>query len=200
MPDRRIDLLDSRYGLGGRRVLEVGCFEGLHTVALCEKGAVVTAVDARVDNVVKTLVRLGFFGYHARVLVVDVEAPGFTELIGAVDWVHHVGVLYHLKDPVSHIDSLGSLVSEGIMLDTHFALPEQITGTYTVGDRVYPYRRVEEFGKNDVFSGMYDHSKWLLLEDIVSRLGSAGFRAAQIEEIRNERNGPRALIFARRDS
>lgn len=198
VPDRRIVLLNSRYRLNGRRVLEVGCFEGLHTVALCEKGAIVTAVDARPDNVVKTLVRLGFFGCHARVLVADVEAVGFAALIGTVDWVHHVGVLYHLRDPVSHIDALGRFVADGIMLDTHFALPGEITDAYTVDGRSYQYRRVDEFGRADAFSGMYDHSKWLLIDDILHAVRRAGFTMAQVEEVRNERNGSRALIFARR--
>ena len=33
IPDPRIVELDRRYGLRGRSVLEIGCFEGIHTVA-----------------------------------------------------------------------------------------------------------------------------------------------------------------------
>ena len=38
IPDRRIIELDRRYGLAGKYVLEAGCFEGIHTVGLLQKG------------------------------------------------------------------------------------------------------------------------------------------------------------------
>ena len=36
---------------------EVGCFEGIHTIALCQLGAEVVAVDARIENTVKRIAR-----------------------------------------------------------------------------------------------------------------------------------------------
>ena len=46
---------------------------------------------------------------------------------------------------------------------------------------------------------MYDHSKWLRLDDIVTILRIAGFEKVDILETRRERNGPRALLIAERN-
>jgi hypothetical protein len=46
---------------------------------------------------------------------------------------------------------------------------------------------------------MHAHSKWLLLDDLVEILRSlAGFDRVDVAEQREERNGPRVLIFAER--
>ena len=67
IPDRRIVLFDERFDLSDKHVLEVGCFEGVHTIALSRRAQAVTAVDARVENVVKTVVRCAFFDERPRV-------------------------------------------------------------------------------------------------------------------------------------
>jgi len=46
---------------------------------------------------------------------------------------------------------------------------------------------------------MYDHSKWLRLEDIMNVLRIAGFRNVNVIEERQERNGPRVLLMAERN-
>jgi hypothetical protein len=73
VPDRRIVKMDEAFGLKGKTVLEVGCFEGVHTIALARLGAEVTAIDSRIENVVKTLVRCNLFGHKPTSFVCDVE-------------------------------------------------------------------------------------------------------------------------------
>lgn len=68
IPDKRITRLDDILNLDGKQVLEIGCFEGIHTIGLCSYGAKVTAVDLRPINVIKTAVRLAAYGYSATVL------------------------------------------------------------------------------------------------------------------------------------
>src|SRR5829696_3960068 len=101
IPDPRILRFHERFELSDKHVLEIGCFEGIHTIALCRLARRVTAVDARVENVVKTVVRCAFFDERPRVFVHDVETEGDDEHLRA-DLCHHVGVLYHLEDPVAH--------------------------------------------------------------------------------------------------
>jgi Protein of unknown function (DUF1698) len=197
IPDPRILRFHDRVDLSDRHVLEVGCFEGVHTIALCRLAAAVTAIDSRVENVVKTIVRCAFYDEHPKVFPFDVEARRDDDLLHA-DLCHHVGVLYHLVDPVSHLHDLGRLISRGVMLDTHFALPADATEEYEVEGHAYRYRRYQERGREDVFSGMGAHSKWLLLEDIESTLHAAGFDLVDVVEKRDERNGPRVLLFAER--
>ena len=86
------------------------------------------------------------------------------------------------------------------MLDTHFARPEQANQSYTSGTKTFRYRTFMESGKVDPFSGMYPHSKWLLLDDIVALLMEGGFESVRVAEEREEPNGPRVLLFARKSA
>ena len=200
VPDPRIERFHERFDLTGRHVLEVGCFEGIHTIALCRRAGRVTAIDARIENVVKTLVRCGLYDVHPRVFAYDVEAKDdVLEGLLHADLCHHVGVLYHLADPVAHLRRLGAWTKRGLMLDTHVAAPSDPLDEYEVDGRRFRYRRFRESGRDDVFSGMQEHSKWLLLEDLVEALRTiAGFERVDVAEERAERNGPRVLIFAER--
>jgi SAM-dependent methyltransferase len=199
LPDRRILLFHERFDLSDKHVLEVGCFEGIHTIALCRLAEQVTAVDARIENVAKTIVRCGFFDVRPRVAVCDVEAVENDALLHA-DLCHHVGVLYHLDDPVTHLRRLGTWVSRGVMLDTHYADDEDATEEYTVDGERFRYRHYRERGRADVFSGIQPSSKWLRLGDIERLLLAAGFGTVEIVETRDERNGLRVLIFAERSA
>ena len=197
IPDRRIGLMNERFDLSDKHVLEVGCFEGIHTIGLANYARKVTGVDSRVENVVKTMVRCAFFGLHPTVFKCDVEARPLDYGLLAADVVHHVGVLYHLQDPVSHLLDLKNFARVGVMLDTHYAEEGEVTGVYERELRQFRYKRYPE-DRTDHFSGMYDHAKWLLLEDIVAVLKEAGFNQVEIVERRAEPNGSRALIFARK--
>jgi tRNA (mo5U34)-methyltransferase len=197
IPDDRILLTNERFELSDKQVLEIGCFEGIHTIALSMYARKVTAIDARIENVVKTIVRCAMFGYHPTVFKCNVEErPVPFELLQA-DVGLHIGVLYHLKDPVQHLLELRKFLRLGLVLDTHYALDEEPSETYEVNGRPYNYKKQREKGYSSFFSGMYEHSKWLRLEDIVELLRAAGFGQVEIVEIRKERNGPRALLIAR---
>jgi hypothetical protein len=142
-------------------------------------------------------VRCGLYGHHPRVFQRDIEAR--DGLVGMqADLMHHVGVLYHLCDPIRHLQAIPRYVGRGIMLDTHYAQDAEATLEYEVDGRTYRYKKYREFGVEDPFSGMYDHSKWLTLEDIQSTLRDAGFARFEVVETRAERNGPRVLLFAQR--
>lgn len=199
IPDRRIISMHERFDLSGKHVLEVGCFEGVHTLGLLDFAQKVTAIDSRIDHVVKTLVRCGMFGKSAHVFKCDIESHDLNSRLLEADYIHHVGVLYHLRDPVKNLIDIGTYIKNGVMLDTHYCLPEDVTGSYTVNGKNYSYKKYLEFGEKEAFSGMYDHSKWLLLEDIVACLKEAGFTKVDIVEERAERNGPRVLLFAERE-
>lgn len=197
IPDRRILLMHQRFMLTGKHVVEIGCFEGIHTIGLCQYAREVTAVDSRVENVVKTLVRCGLYGHHPHVFKCDVEKPEEMTTLTA-DLIHHVGVFYHLRNPVQHLRAISARVSQGLMLDTHYALDSEASLSYEVEGRNYSYKKYNEHGIADPFSGMYDHSKWLTLETIESTLRETGFSRVDVVETRAERNGPRVLLFAER--
>lgn len=198
IPDRRIVLMNERFDLADKHVLEFGCFEGIHTIGLSKLSGRVTAVDGRIENVAKTIVRTALYGCHPTVFKYDVEAvPANADLLRA-DVLHHVGVLYHLSDPVGHLLELGRYIGLGVMLDTHYAADEEAQLSYEVQGKGYRYQLYRELGHDDAFSGLYPHSKWLPLEAIVGLLQDTGFPRVEVVETRQERNGPRVLLFASR--
>jgi len=196
VPDPRIEQMDEAFGLKGRSVLEVGGFEGVHTIALAQYGAEVTAVDSRIENVVKTVVRGNLFGHKPTCFVSDIEKADDMERLPHVDFVHHIGVLYHLKDPVTHLKRLAAHTRSGFLLDTHYAKPYMLNNAYYVDGREYRYFHYREKGRDELFSGMYDHAKWLLLDDLKTLLSDLGFSTFQMLKDEQQRNGPRftALI------
>ena len=187
--------MDERLGLSGRSVLEVGCFEGVHTIALCEHGATVVALDSRVENVAKTAVRAGLYGWAPSMVVRDLDRPGALAGLDA-DLAHHVGVLYHLDDPVGHLLELGRHVTHGVMLDTHIASQQE--ASYAADGDEWEYAPYAEGPRSDAFSGMRPTAKWLTLPSLQRALDKAGFSVVEILEQRDERNGPRVLLLATR--
>jgi hypothetical protein len=150
--------------------------------------------------VVKTIVRCAFHGCHPNVFTCDIEAPASRAELAAlnVDLVHHVGVLYHLRDPFSHLLSLGAIAAEGLMLDTHVAPADRATDEAVVNGEAYRYMRYAEGGRAEAFSGMHDHAKWMPLDTLVNLLRRAGFSSVDVVEERMDSNGPRVLIVAGR--
>jgi 2-polyprenyl-3-methyl-5-hydroxy-6-metoxy-1,4-benzoquinol methylase len=199
IPDKRILLMNEYFDLTDKHVLEIGCFEGIHTIGLSQYAKQVTAFDSRIENVVKTIVRSSLFGFYPTVFKLNVEEDltKSWDLLSA-DVMHHVGVLYHLKDPVQHLLDLKKYIRLGIMLDTHYSLEEDAKEIYEVNNKTYSYKKYREKGYADVFSGMYESSKWLKLDDIVSILKEVGFGQVDIVEHRDERNGPRVLLMAKK--
>jgi SAM-dependent methyltransferase len=198
LPDRRIALFHDRFDLSDKHVLEVGCFEGIHTIALCRLAEHVTAIDGRIENVVKTIVRCAMFDVHPDVLTYDLERAGDGAELLRADLCHHVGVLYHLTDPVRHLREIGEWIGTGLMLDTHYARPEEVNGEYEVDGTTHRFRHFPEADRTVPFAGMASHAKWLTLEDLVAVLETSGFADVEVAERRDERNGARALIFAER--
>jgi hypothetical protein len=196
IPDPRHKLLDDRVPLATKKVLEIGCFEGIHTISLCRLAKDVVAIDSRIENVVKTMVRCSLFNEKPTVFKCDVEQWEVPDEWLKADVCHHIGVLYHLKDPVAHLQKLSGVIHDAVFLDTHIALPGDKLETYQVGGKTYSYKYYGEGGKKDVFSGMHDHAKWLLLDDLKGILSSAGFSKIEVLQERAERNGPRVLLLA----
>jgi len=194
IPDKRIRRLDQELSLAGKSVLEVGCFEGIHTLGLRHFGADVTAVDIRPMNVLKTLARLSAHGESARVFVLDVE-EAVSEL-GHFDVVFHCGVLYHLEDPVTHLRALLP-ACDAIYLDTHVASDGRGGDTLDVAGETFHGYRHQEGGWDDPFSGRGASAFWLGMPDLQALIESQGFACDTWSE-RAERNGARIGVLARR--
>ncbi len=197
IPDRRITELDRRYQLSGKHVLEAGCFEGIHTVGLARHGATVAAFDGRIENVIKTLVRCWAFGLNPTVFYWNLEEDKPQSSNIDCDILHHVGVLYHLMDPIKHLSAVLPSVRQALMLDTHIAPQGAVNNASSEGFE-YRYTNFNEAGRKPPFAGLGDHAKWLVLDDLTQFLKQSGFGNIDVAEHREERNGPRVLIYAHR--
>lgn len=198
MPDPRIVDLDRRVPLADLTVLEMGCFEGIHTTALAQRAKRVLACDSRIENVVKTIVRCAMYGFCPQVFRWDAEEAPPPGIDLGCDVLHHVGLLYHLTDPVGHLSMLLPHVRKAVMLDTQIAPEDGEASEYDSQGRSYRYVRYREAGRAAPFAGMRDHAKWLFKDDVVAVLREAGFGQVEIASLRQERNGPRLLLYATR--
>jgi 2-polyprenyl-3-methyl-5-hydroxy-6-metoxy-1,4-benzoquinol methylase len=195
VPDSRIIKLDDLIKLTGKSILEVGCFEGIHTLGLRLYSDDVTAIDVRPSNVIKTLTRLSMHGSNAKVYVADVEK--LSKEFGEFDLIFHCGVLYHLMSPVEHIFSMAQMCRH-LFLDTHVAHGEPGMSEKTFRDFTYRGAYHDEGGWLDPFSGKDPKAFWLTKEGLQEALRKAGFSTINVIEERAERNGPRLAILASR--
>jgi tRNA (mo5U34)-methyltransferase len=193
IPDRRIVRLNERLSLRGKSVLEVGCFEGIHTIGLRMFTDDVTAIDIRPANVIKTLTRLAYHGTYAKVFQQDVEL--LDERFGHFDLIFHCGVLYHLIGPAEHLLALGRMTPR-LFLDTHVAENEPKRINRTVREISYEGAYHDEGGWTNPFAGRDAKALWLTLESVQSLLREAGFRSVELLERREERNGLRVSLLA----
>jgi tRNA (mo5U34)-methyltransferase len=192
LPDRRFVLAEKSLGIAGKSVVEFGCLEGCHTVSLAGKAKSVIAVDYQPDNLEKSRVRCELYGVSADFRRMDLE----NELPPAADLFFHSGVLYHLKDPVTHLHRIAPLCRE-LFLDTHHTAAADARYKAQVDGKTYACRVYGE--PKDPRAGAGGFSRWLGLGQIMAIL-SGHFDRVAILRNDNERNGPRVSIAARKDA
>lgn len=198
--DDRITSFDEIFPLKNLHVLEVGCFEGIHTIGCLAKGAKVTAVDVRIENILKTLARLWIYGLSADVQYWNLEAGEPPASVpSSWDVLHHIGVLYHLADPATHLALALDRTKKALILDTHVSSEvEETDHRYHACGRTFAYTEKEEKPISP-FAGVKDHAKWLKIEDLEWICRNRGFTDVRIIDVRQERNGERVLLWAFRD-
>lgn len=186
MTDGRIDRLNEIFGLDGKRVTELGSFEGIHSTVLASFNCDVNAVDARPINLAKSALRASLYGKNIRLTLCDLDnmeqLRAFIEhKLLDCDLLVSIGVLYHLSHPVEHLEQIFHCAKDGVLLDTH------------VTD--FDEEPKNEFGFSDPFSGTSTYSLWLSAERIIKIAAENGFETVGEQSVRSERNGTRATIY-----
>jgi SAM-dependent methyltransferase len=206
VPDRHLASISKYLEISECAVLEVGCFEGHYTAALANCCKSVNAIDSRIENVIKTLVRLWALnlGRNVTLDVVDLDGASLTEFYklknnGGFDLIHHRGVLYHLADPCRHLVDLSSLGMTHIYLHTQYASPGQTLSPYrsSLGtfDAFFYREKNIEFAP---FAGMRKDAIWLQKKDLLAVLKELGLAKVEILSDVEERNGSRIELIASR--
>jgi tRNA (mo5U34)-methyltransferase len=196
--EKRQIAFNKAFPLAGKRVAEFGCFEGIHTLGLLVLGASVTAIDGRMENVLKTLARVWAYGRRCEVAHWNFEEAPPAALPGEWDVLHHIGVLYHLSDPIGHLEQILPRTREALLLDTQTATDAaEARKSYVAGGREFRFRGKKEPDADIApFAGLCDVARYLLPEELADWIRSQGFPDTRIVGDRVERKGRRVTIWA----
>ena len=189
----RVQLLFESFGEPSS-ILELGSFEGAHTLQLARPDFVerVIGLEGRAENVARAelvteLLGRGNIGYHPADLD-RVELEGF----GRFDAVFCAGLLYHLTRPWRLIEEVAK-VTDRLLLDTHFSAAGE--------DELEGHRGsfLHEGGYDDVLSGLSPRSFWLTLGGLYDVLEANGFGVTRMLQQEDwEGAGPRAQLVCER--
>ena len=108
----RLEYIEARAGLAGRRVLDVGCGGGLLAEGMARRGARVTGID--LSPAALEVARLHALESGVTVEYREMAAEDLAEAErGAFDLVTCLEMLEHVPDPVRAVRSLAQLVRPG---------------------------------------------------------------------------------------
>ncbi len=108
----RLDYIEARAGLAGRRVLDVGCGGGLLAEGMARRGARVTGIDLAPESLQVARLHAIEAGIDVDYRHIACEALAGTDA-GGFDLVTCLEMLEHVPDPVAIVASLASLVRPG---------------------------------------------------------------------------------------
>lgn len=181
--------------LAGRRLLDLGSLEGGLALEMARDGLEVLGVEGRRSNFDKCQLIADYFDLpNLRFQHLDVRELT-PEKHGTFDAVLCCGLLYHLADPFSFLDSLSRLTEAGgvVFVDTHVApltpadlmackLSRQLSEMepFAVDDRTYQGRWSQEFitprGEDEPWDSISNRrSFWPTLESLIKGLYHSGF-------------------------
>lgn len=160
--------------LTGKRVLDIGAWDGWFTFEMERRGAEVVAID-RWDNprFREMHAALGSRADYRQMNVYDLS-PG---KLGRFDIVLFLGVLYHLKHPLLALERVCSVTKDFAAFES-FALTER----FLPGVQVEQYPLMQFFERDD-FGGQFDNWFAATPKCLVGMCRTAGFARAELIEV-----------------
>jgi len=167
----RIDQFPIPAELRGKRVLDIGTWDGWYAFEMERRGAEVVAIDCW-DNPLfhEAHARLGSRVEYGQFDVYDLT----PERIGRFDIVLFMGVLYHLKHPLLALERVCALTTDMAAVES-FILRER----HRPGDDV-ERRPVMEFYETDEMGGQIDCWTAPSLPCLMAFCRTAGFARAEL--------------------
>lgn len=108
----RLDFIDERTGLNGKKVLDVGCGGGILAESMASRGAMVTGIDMGEAPLAVARLHLKESGEQVTYQQIPVEQLA-EQQPGSFDAVTCMEMLEHVPDPASVIDACSRLVKPG---------------------------------------------------------------------------------------
>lgn len=181
--DNRVPWADSVIpgGIAGRRVLELGPFEGYHTASLEWAGAAsVTSVEASRTAYLKCLVVKELLDLRARLLFGDVLAY-LESTDERFDIVWASGILYHQGEPIRFLERAAEH-GDTLFLHTHYFDAERVSAMPAAARfrpaldetvtwhgreiRLHRYEYESDTAQGNFAGGPRSYACWLELPDI----------------------------------
>src|SRR6201996_7409082 len=159
--------------LRGKRVLDIGAWDGWFSFECERRGAEVVAVDCvELDTFLEAK---ELIGSNVESLTLD-----FNELsaqrLGRFDIVLFFGVLYHLRHPLLGLE-------KAVELSTDLALVE----SFVISSEQRQIPQVMEFYERAELGGQVDNWCGPSPEALVSMCRSAGFAQVELKDVTNQR-------------
>ncbi|MBO0720574.1 MAG: DUF1698 domain-containing protein [Blastocatellia bacterium] len=170
---RKLDDLQSRYAdfnlphdLSGKRVLDIGCWDGFFSFEAERHGAQVVAIDCwRPEKFFEARDAL-----NSRVEFHEMSVYELSrERLGVFDIVFYLGVLYHLQHPLLSLQRVCEVTGD-----------LAIIGSYIIDNILDTGTPVMEFYPNDELGGQYDNWWGPNTECLVKMTQTAGFAQTEL--------------------
>lgn len=169
----RLDRFGLPLDLRGKRVLDVGAWDGWFSFECERRGAEVVAVDCvALDTFIEARQLLGS---RVEYLTLDVNELSARRL-GHFDIVLFFGVLYHLRRPLLGLE-------KAVELSTDLALIE----SFVIPPESRPIPSVMEFYERGELGGQIDNWFGPTPECLVSMCRSAGFAQVELKDVSHQR-------------
>ncbi len=160
--------------LHGKRVLDIGPWDGYYTFEMERRGADVTAIDYVDLDTFRELHRA--FQSRARYERMDVYELD-PNTMGTFDIVLCLGVLYHLKHPLLALERICAVTKDTCVIDTFVTDGEQwLNGSRSAMPSLEFYERAELAGQLDNWCGPNVNA-------IPALARAAGFAEAEIRRV-----------------
>jgi tRNA (mo5U34)-methyltransferase len=169
----RLGLFGLEEDLRGKRVLDVGAWDGWFSFECERRGARVVAVDCvELDTFLEAKHLLGSKVEYLTLDVTELSA----ERLGRFDIVLFFGVLYHLRHPLLGLEKAVELATDRALIES-----------FVIASEARPVPAVMEFYERTELGGQIDNWCGPSPECLVGMCRSAGFAQVDIKNITNQR-------------
>ncbi len=176
--------------LSGKRVLEPSCGYGFITRNLCEMGADVLSFDVRAGNIDRAQELCYSQGFTPKLIEMDADQ---IATLGRFDVIVHFGLLYHLEQPLTHLEVVLGLTDE-LWLDTHVCEDHAAAWVNDNCRGAWWYEGADDYAAKPGQA----RSWWTTRDELRRTMEGLGFTVEQLLDDPNAANGRRVLYRSRR--
>lgn len=193
-------------GFEGKELLELGPFEGCHSVNLAHyQPAEVTSIEANPYNYIKCLIVKQYFQLTNTDFLLGNFVSYLAECNRKFDFILASGVLYHLNQPLlaldlilQNTDAIGICTTVFAEGDSPFNMTGETRTVEKAGHKFELHERKNAVSTQGKKHGI-DKSAWMISQpDLLKYLEVSGWEFELLPYKRQPHCGPRTRLFARR--